>query len=84
MLPLTISPNGTVQDVLVDFKMAKCVLRKIKYSWNKYTVPRRRPKGYVRRSLKAVGWEGVDKADLAQGRDRWWALVNTVMNFLVP
>jgi hypothetical protein len=33
-------------------------------------------------------WEirfgGVDWIHLAQGRDRWWALVNTTMNFCVP
>jgi hypothetical protein len=27
---------------------------------------------------------GVDWVDLAQNRDRWRALVNTVMNLLVP
>jgi hypothetical protein len=28
--------------------------------------------------------EGVDWTDLAQDRDKWWALVNTVMNLRVP
>jgi len=27
---------------------------------------------------------GVDWIMLAQGRDRWWALVNAVMNLQVP
>jgi hypothetical protein len=27
---------------------------------------------------------GMDLIDLAQDRDQWKALVNTVMNFLVP
>jgi hypothetical protein len=27
---------------------------------------------------------GVDWIDLAEDRDRWWALVYTVMNFRVP
>jgi hypothetical protein len=31
-----------------------------------------------------VGWEGVDWIDMAQDRDRWWALVNAVMNLRVP
>ena len=30
-----------------------------------------------------VGWEGVDWIDLAQGRDRWRALVSAVMNLRV-
>jgi hypothetical protein len=27
---------------------------------------------------------GMDWIDMAQDRDRWWALVNAVMNLLVP
>jgi hypothetical protein len=27
---------------------------------------------------------GMDWIDLAQNRDRWWAVVNTVLNFRVP
>jgi hypothetical protein len=30
-------------------------------------------------------WEGgMDRIDLAQDKDRWWAVVNALMNFLVP
>jgi hypothetical protein len=28
--------------------------------------------------------ENVDWIDLAQERDQWWAVVNTVMNFQIP
>jgi hypothetical protein len=34
--------------------------------------------------LTEIGWDGVDWIDLAQDRDQWRALVNTVMNFRVP
>ena len=32
--------------------------------------------------LKEIGWEGVELINLAQDRDRWWAVVNMVMNFI--
>jgi hypothetical protein len=35
-------------------------------------------------TLKDIGWDGMDWIDLAQGRDQWRALVNTVMNLRVP
>jgi hypothetical protein len=31
-----------------------------------------------------IGWGGMDWTDFAQERDRWKALVNTVMNLRVP
>jgi hypothetical protein len=30
--------------------------------------------------LREIGWNGMDWTDLAQDRDQWRALVNTVMN----
>jgi hypothetical protein len=34
--------------------------------------------------LKEIGWGSIDWIDVAQDRDRWRALVNTVMNLRVP
>jgi hypothetical protein len=34
--------------------------------------------------LREIGFEGVDWIHVAQGRDRLWALVNTVMKLVVP
>jgi hypothetical protein len=46
--------------------------------------PRRRWVDNIKMSLREIGWGGVDCLDLAQDRDPWRALVNTVMNLLVP
>jgi hypothetical protein len=34
--------------------------------------------------LTEIGWDGVDRIHMAQDRDQWRALVNTVLNFRVP
>jgi hypothetical protein len=33
---------------------------------------------------REIGWDGMDWIDLVQDRSQWRALVNTVMNLLVP
>jgi hypothetical protein len=33
--------------------------------------------------LREIGWNGMDLIDLAQDRDQWRAVVNTVMNLWV-
>jgi hypothetical protein len=46
--------------------------------------PRHRWEDNIKTDLREVGWEGIDWIDLAQDRDRWLALVYTVMNLWVP
>jgi hypothetical protein len=46
--------------------------------------PRRRWEDNIRRDLRVIGWEGVDWIHLAQDRDKWRAVVNTVMNLRIP
>jgi hypothetical protein len=45
--------------------------------------PRRRWEDNIRMDLREMGWDGVDYMYLAQDRDQWRALLNTVMNIRV-
>jgi hypothetical protein len=45
--------------------------------------PRRRWEDRIRMDLRESGWGSVDWIQLAEDRDRWRALVNTVMNLRV-
>jgi hypothetical protein len=42
---------------------------------------RRRWEDGIRMDLREIGWGSVDLIQLAQDRDRWRGLVNTVMTF---
>jgi hypothetical protein len=46
--------------------------------------PRRRWEDNIKMDLREVGWGGIDWINLAQDRDRWRAVVYTVMNLRVP
>jgi hypothetical protein len=46
--------------------------------------PKRRWEDNIRMDIREIGWEGVDWTNLAQYRDQWRVLVNTIMNLRVP
>jgi hypothetical protein len=46
--------------------------------------PRRRWVNNIKMVLREIGWNGMGWIDLSQDKDQWRALVNTVMNLLVP
>jgi hypothetical protein len=46
--------------------------------------PRRRWVDNIIMDLREIGWDGVDWIDMAQDRDQWRTLVNTVLNVRVP
>jgi hypothetical protein len=46
--------------------------------------PRRRWVDVIRMDLGEVGWGNVDWIGLAKDRNRWTALVNSVLNLRVP
>jgi hypothetical protein len=46
--------------------------------------PRRRWVDNIKIDRREIGLDGMDWIDLAQDRDQWRALVNTVMNLRIP
>jgi hypothetical protein len=46
--------------------------------------PKHRGEDNIKMDLQEVGCAGVDWIELAQDKDRWRALVNTVKNVRVP
>jgi hypothetical protein len=46
--------------------------------------PRRRCVDNIKMDLREIEWDFIDWIDLAQDRDQWRALVNTVMNLRTP
>jgi hypothetical protein len=46
--------------------------------------PRSRWKDNTRMDLREIGWEDVDWIHVAQDRDQWRTVVNTVMEIRVP
>jgi len=46
--------------------------------------PRHRWKDNIKIDLQEVGCGVMDWIELAQDRNKWWALVNAVMNIRVP
>jgi hypothetical protein len=47
-------------------------------------IPRRRRVDNIKSDLGEVGWGDVDWIGLAKDRNRWRALVNSVLNLRVP
>jgi hypothetical protein len=60
--------------ILVIKPEGKRALRRTRHRWE----------DNIRMSLRGIGWEGVDWIHLAEDRDQWQTVVNTVMNFQVP
>jgi hypothetical protein len=46
--------------------------------------PRRRWEDNIKMNVKEIGWEGVEWMHVAQDRDQWRAVVNTVMTLRFP
>jgi hypothetical protein len=46
--------------------------------------PIRRWVDNIKKDFIEIVWGGMNWIDLAQDREQWWVLVNTVMNLQVP
>jgi hypothetical protein len=46
--------------------------------------PRRRCLDNIKMDIREIGWGGTDWIDVAQDRDQWRAVMDTVMNFRAP
>jgi hypothetical protein len=46
--------------------------------------PKHKREVNIKMGLREIGWGGVDWINLAQDREQWRALVNTVMKLRVP
>jgi hypothetical protein len=69
--------------VVVDFEIVKCILGEVRSSGVSTRYLGLDRTIILERMLNKF-WEGADKFERAQGRDTLWAVVNTVMNLLVP
>jgi hypothetical protein len=45
--------------------------------------PKRRLELLLKMDFEETGWEGMDRLHMAENRDTWWAVVNTVMSLRV-
>jgi hypothetical protein len=55
-----------------------------KYEGKRPLGRRRRRFDDIRMDLREIGLEGMDWIDLAHDREKWRAVVNTVMNIQLP
>jgi hypothetical protein len=65
--------NRNSYRILVRMPEGKRPLRRPTHRWE----------DNIKMDLREIGWDGVDWIDLAQDKDQWRVLVNTVMNLRV-
>jgi hypothetical protein len=73
----------------LSVRQCACNSRKVERIFGKFDIgylgrPRRKREDNIKMDLREIGFGDVDSIHWAQDRDRWRALVNTVMNLRVP
>jgi hypothetical protein len=69
-----IGPNSHAYRILVGKPEGTRPLRRRRHGWV----------DNIKINIREIGWDGMDWTNLAEDRDQWRALVNTVMNLRVP
>jgi hypothetical protein len=72
---------GYIHFHFLIFFASRAFLQQKTHEGNK---PTGRPRNVWGMDFEEIGWEGVNWIHLAQDRDQFRGLVNTVMKFLVP
>jgi hypothetical protein len=70
----TVKTSNLTYSILVEKPEGKRKLGRSRYRWM----------DNIKMNLTETAWGGKDWIDLAQDRDQWRALVNMVLNLLVP
>jgi hypothetical protein len=74
MISMISSRRRSVYRVLVGKPEGKRPLERTRHIWE----------DNIKMDLQEVGCAGMGWIELAEDRDRWWALMNAVMNLRVP
>jgi hypothetical protein len=69
---------------MVLFSVTLAPMERIRGAQFSLVQTRRRWEDNIKMDLREIWFGDVDRINLAQDRDRWRALVNTVMNLRVP
>jgi hypothetical protein len=69
-------------EMLVNFYQKTAIF--LNYDVENLGRQRRRWVDNIKMDLTEIGWDGMDWIELAQDRDQWRTLVNTVMDLRVP
>jgi hypothetical protein len=72
------------EGIVSVIKLSSCFTDGTKEGRRPLGRPRRRWEDNIKMDLREIGFEDVDWIHWAQDRDRWRALVNTVMNLRFP
>jgi hypothetical protein len=69
-------------NILIEFGRPMKLCRLIKMRLNE--AKGKETCGWITMNVREIQWGVIDETDLAEDRNKWWALVKMVMNIWVP